>query len=85
MLYLVNDTIDLHKISMNRFDLKQKVLNLDRLCTKSLSIFQLAAKQKGLTFSYHISPELLPMNLTSDEDRIIQILVNFLSNSIKYT
>jgi PAS domain S-box-containing protein len=84
LLCLLNDILDFSKVEAGKLEMDVSDLELDTIAdnvTKALSFRQEAKK---LEISYTISPEV-PTTLLGDEVRIRQILINLISNSIKFT
>ena len=81
---LVNKILDYAKIESGKmevnivdFDLKETIVDIE-------SSVKLAAIQKGLNISITTAPEI-PMGVTGDPEKLTQVLINLLSNSIKFT
>lgn len=58
--------------------------NLVQLTEYCFSILELKAKLKNLNLSVEYSPDF-PRKVNTDPNRVSQIIINLLSNSIKYT
>ncbi len=84
LLTLINDILDLSKITAKKLQLEPKNLNLIQFLTEIATIFRFRAQQKGLKFSAQISP-YLPTVVNSDPTRLRQVLLNLLSNAVKFT
>lgn len=82
LLSLINDILDLTKIESGRMDLFPTTFSLDHLVSNLFEIMQPLASEKQLTLKSYIAEDIA---LYSDEDKIHQILINFLSNAIKFT
>jgi PAS domain S-box-containing protein len=80
---ILNENLDVAKISENKLVLDQKPINLKILLTEVAKIFKAKAEKKGLKFNL-ILPETEIM-LKGDALRIKQIIVNLVSNAIKFT
>ncbi len=79
---LVEDILNVSRLEQNRLPIVMGDIDLDALIAKIVSQFSLEAKQHGLTLSYEATR--LPQ-VRGDTDRVTQIIVNMLSNAIKYT
>ncbi|CDW81597.1 multi-sensor hybrid histidine kinase [Stylonychia lemnae] len=84
MLYLVNDILDYSQI-----ETKSLVLNVDQINVKifleeCISILQFRADLKRILLCYQLESGF-PDTIQSDENRLRQILLNLISNAIKYT
>ncbi|RYG43969.1 MAG: PAS domain-containing sensor histidine kinase, partial [Chitinophagaceae bacterium] len=84
LLIILNDILDLSKIQAGKLDLNKTTMELGLTIEKIHSLFLNRAFQKGLDFTYEISPEV-PEFIKTDEIRLLQILSNLVSNSIKFT
>ena len=79
---LVNDVLDLSKIEMGRMPFSQETLLVQDVVTEAVSSVRSVLDDKGLNYC-----EDIPSGnyLIGDRDRIIQVLINILSNAIKFT
>jgi signal transduction histidine kinase len=80
---LINDILDLTKIEAGKMSWDIATLSLDDIISTSVSGIQSLADNKSLTISVKLQ-QPLPM-FFGDRDRLIQVLTNILSNSIKFT
>ncbi len=84
LLNLINDILDVSKITAEKLQLEPRNFNLVE-CLKEIStLFSLRAQEKGLKFTTSIS-DSLPTTVETDETRLRQVLLNLLSNAIKFT
>jgi PAS domain S-box-containing protein len=81
---IINDLLDLSKISASRMELETTTFSLRRLIQRSKSVMAHRADEKGLILMERIGDEV-PDVLMGDPLRIEQILLNLLSNAIKFT
>ncbi len=84
LLAIINDILDYSKIEAGRLELEETVLDLPFLISEMVSLFKSAVRKKGIRFRTHISQEL-PRAVRGDPLRLRQILVNLVSNAIKFT
>ncbi|MCR4908691.1 MAG: DegV family EDD domain-containing protein [Lachnospiraceae bacterium] len=84
LLHLVNDILDMSRLQAGQVQLSQTPYNTKDMLLDVISMLQVAADNKGLEFNVNIDPEL-PAELSGDEVRLKQILINILNNAIKYT
>lgn len=80
---LINDFLDLSKIESGRMQWDTIELSLLPVVQNAINITQAIAKQKGLTVDLVTVPDL-PL-VSCDKDRLVQVVTNLLSNSIKFT
>jgi len=84
LLHLVNDILDISRLSSGKLVLEAIDFDLRHLLEALCSSFQSSLTQKGLTFSQTIADEI-PSHLNGDPSRLRQILLNLISNAIKFT
>ncbi|HEY6542096.1 MAG TPA: ATP-binding protein [Ktedonobacteraceae bacterium] len=80
---LVDDMLDLSKIEADRLEIKVEPLRLEQSLQDVLDELRQMAGSKGLTLALEMEEEL-PMAL-ADSHRIRQVLVNLVSNALKFT
>ncbi len=83
LLELVNDVLDLSKIEAGRFTLSRSSFLLGDVADSCLQIIRERATSGGITLIRDIPEDLLPV--FADERAIKQVLLNLLSNALKYT
>lgn len=84
LLALVNDILDFSKIESGKMEITPAEYELFSLINDSYHMIVMRAKEKGI--SLHIQNDAaIPGKLYGDEVRIRQIIVNLLTNAIKYT
>ncbi|HBH62682.1 MAG TPA: HAMP domain-containing histidine kinase [Nitrospiraceae bacterium] len=81
LIRLVNDTLDLERIESGMFDLHYSEVDLLSLIKDVAISFQSLAGDKNITFRITATPGIL---VDADEDRIRQVLINLVSNALKY-
>lgn len=81
---LIDDILDLSKIEMNQVNYEFTPVNLESFMKEIITLFDFKTKQKGLKFIYIPAPEQ-NINIKTDGYRLRQILINLISNSIKFT
>ena len=84
LLHLINDILDMSKFASGQMKLTPVVYNPGDMLSEIVGMLWIRAKEKGLDFQVHVSPDI-PVELLGDEVRIKQILINVLNNAIKYT
>ncbi|MGE5392223.1 MAG: ATP-binding protein [Candidatus Saccharibacteria bacterium] len=83
MLDLVNDLLDVAKLEAGKFQILKKDTDLAKLIDIRIQSFRSLAEETHLTLESRLEPGL-PV-VSADENKIGQILNNFLSNAIKFT
>ncbi|WP_170832796.1 ATP-binding protein [Butyrivibrio sp. INlla16] len=84
LLGIINDILDFSKIEAG----KMEIINVDysfvSLLNDLINMVQKKAEDKGLFFKPDVDKDI-PMVLNGDEIRIKQVIINILSNAVKYT
>jgi signal transduction histidine kinase len=83
LLALVNDILDLARIEAGRIVLRETEMDLARLVDSTARLMAARAGSAGLTLITDVAGDL-PL-LRSDERALRQILINLLSNALKFT
>ena len=84
MLSLINDILDMSRIEAGRIELEEKVFDIGDLAEKMRSLFQKNIESKGVRFIVE-QLDFDVHNLIGDELRISQVVINFISNAMKFT
>ena len=84
LLHLINDILDLSKVEAGHIELESIEFDLSDLIDKAIEILAMRANEKGLELACHLSSDV-PCSLIGDPNRLHQILVNLISNAIKFT
>lgn len=81
---IINDILDLAAIESGKFRFEKIAFNLKDLLPSLISTFAYQAKEKKLTLQYSID-ESLNRILLGDPVRLNQVLINLISNAVKFT
>ena len=81
---LINDILDLSKLEAGKFILDNEPFELPKIIKGVHGMFTPIATKKGLSFEC-IYDESLPTTFIGDGNRLRQILLNLISNAVKYT
>lgn len=84
LLSLLNGILDFSRIEAGRIELETAVFDLRELVADAVDILADQAQSKGLELAYVIANDV-PAMITGDQMRIRQVLVNLVSNAVKFT
>jgi PAS domain S-box-containing protein len=84
LLSMINDILDLSKVEAGRMEINPELIELRSYLGDLQNMFELKARDKGLTLEMHLSDEL-PDHIKLDAKKLRQILINLISNAIKFT
>jgi two-component system, sensor histidine kinase and response regulator len=84
LLIVINDILDYSKIEAGKIELEVIDFNLRNCAEEALRTFASAADEKGLELLCDIAPDL-PELVAGDPGRLRQVLLNLVSNAIKFT
>ena len=83
MARLVRDLLQLSNLDYQQSNWNKKATNLNKIIEKTMLKLKVSAKNKNQEIISDLSEE--PINVYADEDRVEQVILNILSNCIKYT
>lgn len=84
MLSLIEDVLDFSKIEAGKLVLEKTDFDLYQLVRSTIDIFRYQAAERHLRLSVFVDPAI-PFSLRGDSNHVRQVLVNLVSNSIKFT
>ena len=84
LLNLINEILNISQIEAGKLELQNTVVNLSDLLETVVKICTIKAQNKGLKFNY-ICLSNLPTQVNTDETKLKQVLINIISNAIKFT
>ncbi len=84
LLQTINDILDMSKFESGEMELTNSAYRTGDMLSDIVGMLWIRAREKNLEFRVDIAPDL-PEELSGDEVRIKQILINVLNNGIKYT
>ncbi|MDX1906034.1 MAG: ATP-binding protein [Bacteroidia bacterium] len=84
LLSILNDILDYSRVEAGKLELEIRTLSIKNLLDEIMSLFGNTARTQGLRIEYHIQPTL-PEFVRADPTRLRQILVNLVSNALKFT
>ncbi|NUN63247.1 response regulator [Pseudanabaena biceps] len=84
LLTIINDILDFSKIESGKFSLDIYTFNLRHCIEDSLNLLAKSALNKGIKLAYCMDCDV-PEFIVSDATRLRQVLVNLISNAVKFT
>jgi PAS domain S-box-containing protein len=84
LMDLINDLLDITKIETNRVDLEHITFDLRALIGEVMTMMQMKAQDRGIAFTLQDVPSRHSLYV-GDPTRVKQILINLISNALKFT
>ncbi|MDH4080844.1 MAG: response regulator [Nitrospira sp.] len=84
LLNIINDILDLSKVETGHLELETIEFDLSEVLDKAIDMLAMRANEKSLELTSHLSPDV-PCHLIGDPTRLMQILINLISNALKFT
>jgi len=84
LMAILNDVLDISKIEAGHMDLEVATFDLKDLGDQAVQLWSEIAASKGLSLTCDAAPDLPPLVL-GDEMRVRQIVLNLISNALKFT
>ncbi len=81
---IINDILDLASIESGKLKFEKINFNLDKTIRSLVDTFRLQSQEKGIKLQYHKDPNI-PSVYIGDPVRLNQILINLISNALKFT
>ena len=79
---MLNDFLDLARLESGRTHMAQELVNISEVISQTLAILQPQAAERQVSIALQV-PKTLP-TLIGDPDRLKQVMVNLVSNAVKY-
>jgi PAS domain S-box-containing protein len=83
MMHLVDDLLDVSRVTRGKIDLKSRRLDLRDPIAKAIEIASPLFEQRRHHFEVEVPPHAIPVD--GDEPRLTQVFANLLTNAAKYT
>ena len=84
LLELINDILDFSKIEAGRLELEERPFAVSDCVEDAVDLIAHKAAKQGLELAFYIDPDV-PGWIVGDVTRVRQVLINFLSNAVKFT
>ncbi|PIE65394.1 MAG: hypothetical protein CSA26_03480 [Desulfobacterales bacterium] len=85
LLDLMNNILETSKIEAGKITIRQEPVDLRMLFNDIKAIFHQACIDQGLRLVFKIDPKDTQISLMTDKGKVRQVIINLLSNSIKFT
>lgn len=83
LLSLINDILDVSKTAAGQMEIHREVISLAPVCKAALGMVMPLAQKKNIRINFSMNPP--DITIEADERRLRQIILNVLSNSLKFT
>lgn len=80
---LINDLLDLAKLEAGKVEWQYDLLQVQEIVERALAATSVLFTQKGLALETRFEPDLAAVR--GDRDRLIQVVINLISNAVKFT
>ncbi|NCP64978.1 MAG: transporter substrate-binding domain-containing protein [Paraglaciecola sp.] len=84
LLHIINDILDFSKIEAGQMAIESVPFRIETVLENMANIIQLSVDKKGLELLFHINRDV-PLTAIGDPLRLGQILLNLVSNAVKFT
>ncbi|MDH4468957.1 MAG: ATP-binding protein [Bacteriovoracaceae bacterium] len=84
LLSIVNEILDFAKLKSGKFKLQEKINNFHKIIEEVSNLFEVLCNKKNISWKLNISKDV-PREFKFDEVKLKQVLLNLLSNALKFT
>lgn len=84
LLTIINDLLDLSKLQENKLSINPADFDLREILYNAYNILKYLAQEKNIDYELNVAADL-PKMVRGDGHRLTQVLVNILSNAVKFT
>jgi signal transduction histidine kinase len=84
LMNIINDILDMSKIEAGKFELSYGEFNFEKTLKDILSVTNARAEEKKISLNLNLN-ENVPALIISDELRLSQVIINLITNAIKFT
>ncbi|HEY0014809.1 MAG TPA: ATP-binding protein [Longimicrobium sp.] len=85
LLAIIDDVLDLSRVEAGRMVVGRSVMQVDAVVSEALALVEPQASAKGVELSSAVSGVASELTAWGDSERIRQILLNLLTNAVKFT
>jgi signal transduction histidine kinase len=83
LLNLINEILDISKMESMQMKIELSTFSLENLVAEAQQLFSEVSKKKNIELLYRIS--CIDLTITTDPQRLRQVLINLLGNALKFT
>ena len=84
LLTIINDILDFSKIDSGNLELETQSFELRKCIEEVMDVFSAKASDNAIDLIYQLDPNI-PSHIKGDQYRLRQILINLISNAVKFT
>ena len=84
LLSIINNILDLSKIESNKIEIENVIFDSKAEFESAVETYAVAATEKNIDLNFYMDPNISP-KLKGDPTKIKEIIINLLSNSVKFT
>ena len=84
LLSIINDVLDMSKIEANKMELSPEEFDFEAMVHKVVNVINYRIHEKDQNFHVSIDKNI-PGKLVGDDNRLTQVILNMLSNAVKFT
>jgi signal transduction histidine kinase/DNA-binding response OmpR family regulator len=84
LLAVINDVLDMAKIEANKLELAPIEYHFEKMLQKALDVVNFRVAEKNQILSINVDNKI-PSFVIGDEQRLIQVIMNLLTNAVKFT
>jgi two-component system phosphate regulon sensor histidine kinase PhoR len=81
---LIEDLLNVSRIEQGRFKVELKEINAQTIIEETIKEISVQAKEKNLILNFEAKENMIDL-ISADKDKLKQVLINIIGNSIKYT
>jgi len=84
LLSIINNILDLSKVESNKVEVESIVFNTEEEFDSAIETYAVGAAEKNIDLNYYLDPTI-SKSLKGDPTKIKEVLINLMSNAIKFT